>query len=155
LKTYYLPERRRQLFDHLLAGSNEIPSAQPSRTIVDFGTIDTSPFSGDPNEQFIQLRNLNRFAVDISGWTLSRGQDPAEVLFTFRGGTVIPIDGTIYVAANRVAFRSRSIAPTGGQALFVVGDLIGRLAPRDETLHLTDRQQVTVASVVTTQTGRR
>jgi len=39
--------------------------------------------------------------------------------------------------------------------LFIVGDFSGRLAARDETLHLTDRQQVTVDFVKTTQTGRR
>ena len=155
LKDYYLPERRRQLFNRSISGAQELPSVQPTRTVINFGTIDTNPISGNLDEQFIQLRNLNRFAVDISGWTLSRGQDPGELLFMFRGGTVIPADETIYVAADRVAFRSRSTPPTSGQALFVVGDFTGRLAPRDETLHLTDRQQVIVASVTTTQTGRR
>jgi hypothetical protein len=155
LKYYYLPERRRLLFNRLVSGSGEIPYAQPARTVVNFGTIDTSPASGNLDEQYIQLQNLNGFAVDISGWTLSRGQEPNDApLFTFRGGTVIPAGGTIYVAANRVAFRSRTAPPTGNQALFVVGDFTGRLAARDETLNLTDRQQVTVDSVKTTHRGR-
>jgi hypothetical protein len=155
LKYYYLPERRRQLFNGLAPGANEIPNAQPVGTVINFGIIDTYPASGNLDEQYIQLQNPNRFAVDISGWKLSSGQDPNAHLFTFRGGTVIPANGTIYVAANRVAFRSRNSSPTGGQALFVVGDFSGRLAARDETLHLTDRQQVTVDFVKTTQTGRR
>ena len=155
LKYYYLPERRRQLFNGLAPGANEIPNAQPVGTVINFGIIDTNPASGNLDEQYIQLQNPNRFAVDISGWKLSSGQDPNAHLFTFRGGTVIPANGTIYVAANRVAFRSRNSSPTGGQALFVVGDFSGRLAARDETLHLTDRQQVTVDFVKTTQTGRR
>ncbi|MHC4357124.1 MAG: hypothetical protein ACYS0H_30875, partial [Planctomycetota bacterium] len=76
-------------------------------------------------------------------------------LFTFRGGTVIPANGTIYLAANRIAFRSRDAATRGGPVKFIVGDFTGRLAPQDETLHLTNRQQVTVASITTTLTGRR
>lgn len=153
LKDYYFPERRRQLFDRILSGAREIPDSLPSRTIVNFGTIDTNPLNGNLEEQFIQLQNINPIAVDISGWTLSR--EPDDLLFTFRGGTVIPENGSIYVAANRVAFRSRTFSPTGGQALFVVGDFNGQLAVRDETLHLTDRQQVVVSSIVTTQAGRR
>lgn len=155
LKTSYLPQRRSQLFNRLASGSYEIPNAQPPGTVVNFGTIETYPAGGNLDEQYIQLQNLNGFAVDISGWTLSRGQEPNNApLFTFRGGTVIPANGTIYVAANRVAFRSRSAPPMGNQALFVVGDFSGRLAARDEMLYLTDRQQVTVDSVKTTRRGR-
>jgi hypothetical protein len=155
LKYYYLPERRRQLFNGLASGANEIPDTQPVGTVINFGTIDTNPASGNLDEQYIQLQNPNRFAVDISGWALSSGQDPNAHFFTFHGGTVIPANGTIYVAANRVAFRSRNSSIRGGPILFIVGDFSGRLAARDETLHLTDRQQVTVDSVKTTQTSRR
>jgi hypothetical protein len=154
LKYFYLPERRRQLYNGLASGSREIPGAQPAGTVITFGTIETSPAGGNLDQQYIQLRNPNNFAVDISGWTLSLGQDLNLHLFTFRGGTVIPANGTIYVAANRVAFRSRNTYPTGGQALFVVGDFSGRLAARGEILHLTDRQQVTVDSATTPHTAR-
>jgi len=155
LKYFYLPERRRQLFNGLASGAREIPNAQPPGTAINFGAIETYPAGGNLDEQYIQLRNPNSFAVDISGWTLSRGQDSTIHLFTFRGGTVIPANGTIYIAADRAAFRSRKLSPTGGQALFVVGDFSGRLAARSEILHLTDRQQVTVDSVNTTQSGRQ
>jgi len=154
LKYFYLPERRRQLYNGLASGAQEIPGAQPAGTVVTFGTIETNPDGGNMDEQYIQLRNPNGFAVDISGWTLSRGQDSQIHLFTFRGGTVIPAGETIYVAADRVAFRSRKLSPTGGQALFVVGDFSGRIAARNEILNLTDRQQVTVDSVNTTSSGR-
>ncbi len=149
LKYYYLPERRRQLFNGLAPGAKEIPNAQPVGTVINFGTIDTNPATGNLDEQYIQLQNPNLFAVDISGWKLSSGQDPNAHLFTFRGGTVIPANGTIYVAANRVAFRSRNSSIRGGPILFIVGDFSGRLAARDETLHLTDRQQITVDFVKT------
>ncbi len=155
LKYYYLPERRHQLFNGLAPKANEIPNAQPIGTVINFGIIDTKPASGNLDEQYIQLQNLNLFAVDISGWTLSSGQDPNAHLFTFHGGTVIPANGTIYVAANRVAFRSRNSSIRGGPILFIVGDFSGRLASQDEMLHLTDRQQVMVDFVKTTQTGRR
>ncbi|MHC4352564.1 MAG: CotH kinase family protein, partial [Planctomycetota bacterium] len=114
LKYYYFPERRRQLFNRLASGSREIPNAQAAGTPVNFGTIDTSPVSGNLEEQCIQLQNPNSFAVDISGWTLSREHDFNAHLFTFRGGTVIPANGTIYLAANRIAFRSRDAATRGG-----------------------------------------
>jgi hypothetical protein len=152
LKYFYLPERRRQLFYHLTSGTNELPDVQPDGTVINFGAIETSPANGNPDEQYIELINPNGFAVDISGWTLSKGQ--SIHIFTFRGGTVIPANGVIYVAADRVAFRSRSTYPTGGQALFVVGDFSGRLAARGETLNLTDRHQVTVSSATTPQSGR-
>jgi hypothetical protein len=152
LKYFYLPERRRQLFYHLTSGTNELPDAQPDGTLINFGAIETSPADGNLDEQYIELINPNGFAVDISGWTLSKGL--SIHIFTFRGGTVIPANSVIYVAADRVAFRSRSTYPTGGQALFVVGDFSGRLAARGETLNLTDLHQVTVSSATTPQSGR-
>jgi hypothetical protein len=149
LKYFYLPERRRQLYNGLASGARELPGAQPAGAVVNFGEIETSPAAGNLDEQYIQLQNPNGFAVDISSWTLSRGKDSEIHIFTFRGGTVIPANGVIYVAADRVAFRSRNTSPTGGQALFVVGDFNGRLAARGEILYLTDRQQVTVDSTTT------
>jgi hypothetical protein len=154
LKYFYLPERRRQLFNRQASGTSELPSAQPVGTVVNFGAIETTPPGSNLNEQYIELMNPNGYAVDISGWTINLGQDSNIHLFTFRGGTVIPANSVIYVAADRVAFRSRSTYPTGGQALFVVGDFSGRLAARGETLNLTDSRQVTVDSVTTPQTGR-
>jgi len=154
LKYFYLPERRRQLYNGLASGARDLPGAQPAGTVVNFGAIETSPAGGSLDEQYIELLNPNGFAVDISGWTLSIGQNTDIHIFTFRGGTVIPAYGVIYVAADRVAFRSRSTYPTGVQALFVVGDFSGRLAARGETLRLTDRQQVTVDWATTPQTGK-
>ena len=145
LRDSYLPERRRQLFNGLASGAGQIPGPQPAGTIVLIAAVETSPSSGNPDEQYIQLQNPNSVAVDVSGWTLST--DAQTPLFTFRGGTVIPANGTLYVAASRPAFRARRLSPTGGQALFVVGDYTGRLRARGMTLTLTDRQGVTVAAV--------
>ena len=149
LRYYYLPERRRYLFNRLASGSHDVPNAQADNVVINFDVIDTRAASGNPDEQFIQLRNPNSFAVDISGWTLSRERDFNAHLFTFRGGTVIPANATIHVAANRVALRARNAATRGGPVKFIVGDFTGRLAAQDETLHLINRQEITVDSVKT------
>jgi hypothetical protein len=148
LRNSYLPQRRGQLFNRLAPGTGEIPGAQPAHTVIVFGTVEANPPSGNQDEEYIQLVNPNSFAVDLSGWTLSASADasPPTSIFTFRGGTVIPANGILYVAANRPAFRARRQFPTGGQALFVVGDYTGRLPTRGATLELTDRQGLTIAS---------
>ena len=80
LRNFYLPQRRRQLFNRLVSGASEIPDSQPNVTVVMFGAIEASPSRGNQDEQYIQLLNANSFAVDISGWSLTMGlgpQDPA------------------------------------------------------------------------------
>lgn len=151
LRDSYLPERRRQLFNRLAPGTNEIPDAQPAGTVVLITGADCDPASGNQDEEYIQLRNPNSFAVDISGWTLTAGVNPPTLLFTFRGGTVLPANGTLYVAASRPAFRARQLSPKGGQALFVVGDYSGRLSDNGAMLSLTDRQGVKVATARVTR----
>jgi len=149
LRDSYLPERRRQMFNSLSSGSAEIPKSQPAGAALLFGAVETAPASGNQDEQYIQLLNPNAIAVDISGWVLSTGTDVPTPIFTFRGGTVIPASGTLYVTANRSAFRARRVSPTGGESLFVAGDYTGRLAVSGQTLQLTDRQGMKVASTTT------
>jgi hypothetical protein len=149
LRDSYLPERRRQLFNRLTSGAGELPAQQPAGTAILFGDIDRGSSGRNQDEEYVQLLNPNSFAVDISGWVLSTDADPETPLFTFCGGTVIPANGALYVAASRPAFRARATSPTGGQALFIVGDYTGRLAGQGETLTLTDRQGLQVASTST------
>jgi len=146
LRDSYLPERRRQLFNRLAPGASEIPDAQPTVAAVQIAGADCNPASGNQDEEYVKLTNLNSFAVDVSGWTLAAGVNPATPLFIFRGGTVIPAGGTLYVAASRPAFRARRTSPKGGQSLFVVGDYAGRLPDSGVTLSLTDRHGLKVAS---------
>ncbi len=146
LRDSYLPERRRQLFNRLAPGAGELPAQQPAGTTVLFGDINGGFTSRNQDEEYIQLVNPNSFAVDISGWVLGIASAPDAPLFTFRGGTVIPANSAIYVAANRMAFRARTVFPTGGQGLFVVGDYADRLSNQDKILTLTDRQGLLVAS---------
>jgi hypothetical protein len=142
LKYFYLPERRRQLYDGLTSGANEIPAAQPLDAAVTFGAIESAPVSGDANEAYIQILNPNAFAVDLSDWVLTGG-----IHFTFPGGTVIPAQSSLYLAANRNAFRARRISPTGGQALFVIGDFQGPLHAQEDFLTLVHPRGTVVAQV--------
>jgi hypothetical protein len=155
LRDSYLPERRRQLFKGLAGSAGEIPGPQPAGTVLLFGTVETQPRGGSLDEGYIQLLNPNSYAVDISGWTLSAGTDTRTQLFSFRGGTVIPASGSLYVVASRPAFRARRVSPTGGQALFVVGDYAGRLGAEWGTLVLTDAQGLTAASTSTPPASAR
>jgi hypothetical protein len=148
LKDTYLPERRRQLYDGLAPGAREIPGPQASETIVSFGVVEDAPPNGNPDEGYIQLLNPNRFAVDISGWALSDGSDTQAPLFAFRGGTVIPADGTLYVAVKRTGFDSRLQYPTKGRALFVVGDCTRGLPASGTILELTGRNGMSVDRTV-------
>ena len=140
MKNSYLPARRNQLFNKLAGGTTELPAAQPAGTVINFGSIEVNPSTGNQEEESIQLRNPNAFAVDISDWTLS-----GAISFTFRGGTVMPANGNLVVAANRRAWRARS----GNQAIQVVGDYQGRLSTRGETIDLTDRQGVKISTTNT------
>jgi hypothetical protein len=147
LRDSYLPQRRRQLFNRLAGSAGEIPDAQPAGTTVLITAIEINPARSNADEGYIQLQNPNSFAVDISGWTLIADGNAQTPLYIFHGGTVIPTGGTLYVAANRVAFRARRTSPTGGQALFVAGDYGPQLPVLGKTLELIDRQGMKVASV--------
>ena len=100
---------------------------------IDFGVIENQPASGNQAEEFIELTNSNSAAVDISGWTVSSG----EMSMTFKGGTVIPAGTSMYVAANKPAFKTRAEGPTGGQHLFVIGNYEGNLSNAGGTISLT------------------
>src|ERR1051325_7834370 len=140
MRNSYTTLFRSQLFNKLAGGASELPNAQPAGTVISFGTLDPNPSTGNQEEESIQLRNLNGFAVDISGWTLS-----GAITFKFRGGTIIPASGNLYVAANRKAWRGGHC----NQSFYVVGDYNGRLSARGETLDLIDRQGVKIATVNT------
>jgi hypothetical protein len=108
-----------------------IPLEQPPTVLLEFGQIDFNPASGNQAQEFIQVRNPNSFAADISGWKIEGG-----ITFTFKPGTVIPSNGSVYVTPDVKAFRARTAGPRGGQGLFVVGGYDGQLSARGETLHL-------------------
>ncbi len=126
------------------AGSAGIPLSQAAAPVIHFGTIETNPASGNQDQEFIQFTNPGTVAVDVSGWTLEGG-----VTFTFKGGTVIPAGESLYLAADRYAFRQRTAGPRGGQGLLVVGDYNGHLSNFSETLTLKDAAGAVIATTTT------
>ncbi len=154
LKQDYLDIRRTHLYvTHGLANLGQpdvvgIPNAQVTQPIVNFGAYDASPVSGNQNEEFIELVNPGNTAIDLSGWQLTGG-----VRYTFRPGTVIRANSSLYVAKDVPAFRARSTGPGGGQGLFVQGDYEGNLSASGETIELV-RPDASIASLLQTPDTR-
>lgn len=142
----FFPERRRDLYETYDA---LIPDAQEAMPRLAFGDIEFQPASGIQDEEYVQLINLNRSPVDLSGWTLEGGVD-----YTFAEGTVIgagnvftPGLNRLYVSPSVNVFRQRAVSPTGGEGLFVQGPYDGHLSNRGETLTLKDREGTVIAEV--------
>jgi hypothetical protein len=133
IQNEYLVQRRNHLFNTHVKGGAFIPSAQPVAAPLRFGTLEVTPASGNQDEEFIELRNENAFAVDLSGWQL-RGQ----VEHAFPPGAVLPAGGSLYLSPNVRAFRARAAGPRGAQGLFVQGNYRGRLSARGGALSLHD-----------------
>lgn len=129
IKFTYLPGRRNFLFSSV----PEIPKSQPSNIVLRIGQIEFSPSSGNQDEEYFTIINTNKIHVDISHWRIQGGVD-----YQFKGGTVIPTNGVLYVSPNVRAFRNRSVSPHGGQQLFVQGNYNGHLSARGETIQLVD-----------------
>ena len=118
-----------------------IPLPQPPNAYLSVLAVETSPASGNQAQEYICLTNPIPLALDISGWKLSGAID-----FTFKPGTVVPANNTIYISPDVAAFRARSSGPRGGQALFVVGPYNGQLSSRGETIDITDDRGRLVAT---------
>ena len=146
-----LPNRRTQLFEtYGPAGSGLIPDSEPEDPVVDFGSIEYNPASGNQDEEFIEIINTNTYAVDLSGWRVEGGVD-----FTFPPGAVIPAGdtdperGKFFLTPDVAAFRSRASSPTGGESRLVIGNYSGHLANTGEILTLFDANRRPVATTTT------
>ena len=140
-----LPNRRTALFNtYGPTGSGLIPDSQPSDAVVNFAQIETSPASGNQDEEFIELSNPNTYAVDMSNWTMSGG-----VNFTLPPGTIIPGNGSLFLTPNVRDFRARITSPTGGEGNIVIGDFDGHLSSFSEILTLSDAFGTIVAQTNT------
>ncbi len=80
-------------------------------------------------EEWLEIRNPDAVAVDVSGWSFSKG-----VSFTIPAATTIPAGGYLVVAANVAAFNSAN----PGFAGTVIGGWTGTLANGGEQLQLDD-----------------
>jgi len=145
LKEDYLAVRRTHLFvthnadrvaSYNIPGSYSaaIPNAQPADAVIQFGTYEYNPASGNQDEEYIELVNPNSYAVDISGWQLAGGVEHA-----FVPGTVIVAGGSLYVSPDARTFFSRTVSPRGGEGRFVQGNYRGHLSSWGETVDLMDR----------------
>lgn len=136
IRTNYLPARRRFLFNTLGGGATpSIPASQPATAGVQIRGIDFNPTSEIQDQEYIEILNTNRFAIDISGWQVTE-----SIAHTFRPGTVIPANGLLHLVADLQSFRQRVQAPTANQGLFVQGNYKGRLSARGGPLTILDGQ---------------
>ena len=131
-KQQYFPARRRFVYRALTsANGGEVVEPQLGTPRIDFGNIEYSPASGNQDEEYIVFVNPHDVAVDITGWRLEGG-----VNHVFHSGTVIPAKGQLYLSPNENAFRARSVAPHGGQGLFIQGDYSGHISNLGESIRL-------------------
>jgi hypothetical protein len=110
-----------------------LAGAKAGQPLINFGAIESNPNSGNQDQEFVQLLNPNPIAVDISDWQLT-----GAVEHIFRGGTVLPPNGALYVCPDSAAFRARTNSPKGGEMLFVQAGYKGHLSNWGGSLTLID-----------------
>src|SRR6185503_15766372 len=96
MKTQYFAPRRGWIFNTLrYANGGPYLGPQPTNAVINFGSVEYNPASGNQAEEYIQFSNPNAYPVDISGWKVAGAVD-----YTFRGGVIIPTYGTLYLSPN-------------------------------------------------------
>lgn len=142
LKTESLDRKRGQLYETLNVDAGGIfPAAQTDRPVIFFRAVDASVADQEPRSEYFVIHNYGSDAVDISGWEV-RG----AVEITFQPGTVITADGSLYVTKDAVAFRSRTVSPTGGENHFVQEGYKGMMPDEGGTLWLYNLEGAVVDS---------
>jgi hypothetical protein len=138
----YLPGRRNFLNStNATLNGDVIPPSQPTNTVILIGSTDYNPVSDNAAEQFVELRNTNSYAVDVSNWRLT-----GAIVFTMRAGTVIPAGESLYLAANVNAFRARAASPHAGQNIFVQGPFGGFLSAQGNSPLILENNQNALVS---------
>lgn len=121
-----IPTRREILFQQYgPAGNGLIPDKQSEGLPVALHSLNTHSTEGLELMTYLEFKNPNPEALDISSWKILGG-----VSFNFTPGTVIPSWDSVFVSPDVLQFRQRSFEPHGGQARFVVGPLLGKLSKR-------------------------
>ncbi len=141
----FIPLRRSFLNNH-----PEVPASQPADPTILFDDVDydADPSSGQQYEEYIRLNNPNDFAVDISGWRIKGGID-----HQFKGGTVLPAGGSLYVVKDVVAFQNRASGPSSGQQLLIQGNYAGQLTYNGESIELVSASGEVIDSLTTPATA--
>lgn len=125
----WLPNRRNYLY-----GLATIPAAQPANANVSIVAHDARPASGNQDQEYIEIRNNNAYAVDISDWTVS-----GDIDHTFAKGTVIPANFSLFLTPWSPAFRARTVSPKGNEGRFIQGGYEGHLSARGGTIEIRDK----------------
>ncbi len=145
LTNQYLSVRRTHLFQTHSGplGTNGvgIPRAQLESPQLQFGVIEFSPANSNQAQEYIELRNTNAVAVDLSGWSVSNA-----VKFTFEPGTVVAARSNLFLSPNLPAFRARPVSPRSNESRMVVGPYKGNLSARGGALELRDAGGAGIAS---------
>ncbi|HTY85878.1 MAG TPA: CotH kinase family protein [Candidatus Acidoferrum sp.] len=125
LISVHLPGRRTFLYTSPSAKlfGDPIPAAQPTNAVIYIASWDYSPAGGNPSQQYVELRNTNSYAVDVSNWELT-----GAIGIKLRPGTVIPAGKSLYLTPDVTAFRARTTGPGGGQNLYAQGPYSGFLS---------------------------
>ena len=95
-------------------------------------------------QEWLELRNPDAVAVDVSGWALTKG-----VAFTIPAATVIPAGGYLVIAANVAAFNAAHVGFTGT----VIGGWTGTLANGNQQVQLDDNLGSKVCDVTYADEG--
>mmetsp|Transcript_5511 Transcript_5511/g.34087 ORF Transcript_5511/g.34087 Transcript_5511/m.34087 type:complete len:1191 (+) Transcript_5511:46-3618(+) len=134
-----LPSRREQLFDTYGRQTNwtVIPEEQPD--VIELCIARVMKDGPEP-QRFVEIKNQENIAVDISGYELV-----GDVEFTFKPGTVVGPNASVFVSPDVLAFRNRRQSPKGNERRLVVGPFEGSL-PEEYTLELHDKADNTIAS---------
>ncbi len=159
IRTQYLPPRRTYLLSNATAPNNGVadpggtfmrglvPAAQTGTPAIVIQSVETSPASGNQDQEYIELRNPGTADADVSGWKISGG-----VQHTLQAGTVIPAGGSLFLTPSAVAFRARTVSPKAGESRFVQGNYDGHLSNFSEVLTLSDSSGHEVATFTTPDT---
>lgn len=155
IRKEYLPARRTYLLSNNTTPVNGlpasptwmrgiVPAAQTSPPPIIIQSVETSPLSGNQDQEYIELKNPSSSAADLSGWTLAGG-----VSHSLAPGTVIPAGGSLFLTPDAVAFRARSLSPKGGESRFVQGNYTGHLSNFSEILTLSDPGGAVISTFLT------
>ena len=109
-------------------------SNDPERyTNVVINELMVEPPNGERDGEFIELYNKGNSPIDLSAWAFTEGID-----YNFPGGTVIPANDYLVIAANP------EITSTAFPNAKVIGPYLGNLANNGEFIRLVDQWGNTV-----------
>ena len=78
-----------------------MPTFVRADSVVVFNEIMYNPISGDDDDEYVELYNRAKSAVDLSGWSFVSG-----IEFTFPHGTRMAAESYLVLARNAARLRS-------------------------------------------------